>query len=106
MKCELILSFLLTAPIAVWAQQPPPAPVTIDQARRDTYFAALWVSGTVVSQHDARIAAETDGRIIWVADVGSRIAAGGVMARIDDGDLQLTLSDTQARLESLRAQQR
>jgi RND family efflux transporter MFP subunit len=89
-----------------WAQEAPPAPVEVDQAKLDTYFTALWVSGTVVSQHDARIAAETDGRITWVADVGTHIAAGESIARIDDGDLQLTLSDNQAQLESLLAQQR
>jgi len=103
---KLSLLFLLALPLAGQAQSPAPAPVTVDQARRDTYFASLWVSGTVVSRHDARIAAETDGRITWVADVGSRIAAGEIIARIDDGDLQLMLSDNQARLQSLRAQQR
>jgi len=102
--CTLLV--LLAASATAWAQSPQPAPVTVDQARRDTYFAAQWVSGTVVSQHDARIAAETDGRITWVAEVGSRIAAGEPVARIDDTDLQLALRDNQARLESLRAQQR
>jgi len=106
MKRNRLLLFALLTPFSISAQTPPPAPVEIDQARRDTYFSSLWVSGTVVSQHDARIAAETDGRITWVADVGSRIAAGGVIARIDDGDLQLTLNDNQAQLDSLRAQQR
>ena len=104
MKSNLLL--LLLAPLTVLAQSAPPAPVTVDQAKRDTYSAALWVSGTVVSQHDARIAAETDGRITWVADVGSHIRQGETIARIDDGDLQLTLSDNLARLESLRAQRR
>jgi RND family efflux transporter MFP subunit len=106
MNTKLTLLLLLAAPMAGWPQSTPPAPVEIDQARRDTFFSALWVSGTVVSQHDARIAAETDGRITWVADVGTHIAAGDIVARIDDGDLQLMLSDNQARLESLRAQQR
>jgi RND family efflux transporter MFP subunit len=106
MNWKLTLLLLLLAPVGSWAQSPPPAPVTVDEARRDTYFSALWVPGTVVSQHDARIAAETDGRITWVAEVGSNIAAGAVIARIDDGDLQLVLSDNLARLDSLRAQQR
>jgi len=86
--------------------QAPPSPVTVDQAKLDTFFAAQWVSGTVVSQHDARVAAETDGRITWVADVGTHIAAGEAIARIDDADLQLILEDNKARLESLRAQKR
>ena len=104
MNRKIILLAMLLSPAVCFAQSAPPAPVTVDHAKRDTYFAELWVSGTVVSQHDARIAAETDGRITWVADVGTRIAAGEVIARIDDTDLQLTLRDNEAMLESLHIQ--
>ncbi|HSM69439.1 MAG TPA: hypothetical protein VK830_06970, partial [Xanthomonadales bacterium] len=57
----LILALLL--PAAALAQQPqqPPAPVVVEAAKRDLYSATLWVSGTVISRNDARIAAETDG---------------------------------------------
>ena len=106
MNRTLILPLLLAVPMVGWSQSPPPAPVTIERAKQDTWFAAEWVSGTVVSQNDARIAAETDGRIIWVAEVGSRIAAGEPVARIDDADLALALKDNEAQLESLRAQHR
>lgn len=84
--------------------QPPAAPVVVEQAKRDTYSATLWVSGTVISKNDARIAAETDGRLTWVADVGARIEKGGAIARIDAGDLRLDLADSEARLASLKAQ--
>ncbi len=102
----LISIFILTAPAWTLAQTPPPAPVIVDEARRDTFYSALWVSGTVISRHDARIASETEGRVTWVADVGTHIRQGEAIARIDTGDLELDLNDNQARLESLRAQQR
>ena len=85
-------------------QQAPAAPVMVEQAQRDTFSATLWVSGTVISQNDARIAAETDGRITWVADVGSRIEKGQAIARIDANDLRLELADSEARLDSLKSQ--
>jgi len=85
-------------------QQVPAAPVMVETAQRDTFSATLWVSGTVISQNDARIAAETDGRITWVADVGSRIPEGEAIARIDADDLRLELADSEARLESLKSQ--
>ena len=95
-------------PVMSWAQeaeqQAPAAPVMVETAQRDTFSATLWVSGTVISQNDARIAAETDGRITWVADVGSRIPQGEAIARIDADDLRLELADSEARLESLKAQ--
>ncbi len=95
-------------PVVSWAvetkPQAPAAPVLVETAQRDTFSATLWVSGTVISQNDARIAAETDGRITWVADVGSRIKKGEAIARVDAIDLKLDLADSEAQLESLKSQ--
>jgi len=101
-----LISNLLLSPLLAWAQSPPPASVTVEEARRDTFHAILSVPGTVISQHDARVAAETDGRLNWVAEPGTRIAKGEAFARIDDTDLKLSLADNQAQLESLQAQHR
>jgi RND family efflux transporter MFP subunit len=95
-------------PVLSWAQEAeqkaPASPVIVESAQRDTFSATLWVSGTVISQNDAQIAAETDGRITWVANVGSRIEKGGVIARIDAADLKLELADSEAQLDSLKSQ--
>ena len=95
-------------PVLSWAQeagQPAPAaPVIVETAQRDTFSATLWVSGTVISQNDARIAAETDGRITWVANVGARIKKGEAIARIDAADLKLELVDSEAQLGGLESQ--
>ena len=102
----VFFSCLVLLPLAGWAQSPPPAPVAVDEAKLDTFAAALWVSGTVISRNDALIAAETDGRITWVADVGEMIGIGEPIARIDAIDLELELQDNQAVLESLKARKR
>ena len=95
-------------PLVSWAEdaeeEAPASPVMVETAQRDTFSATLWVSGTVISQNDARIAAETDGRITWVADVGSRIEQGEAIARIDAEDLRLDLADSEAQLLSLKSQ--
>ena len=107
LKIALITSLL---PTLAWAQgtdgqnQAPAAPVIVEQAQRDTFSATLWVSGTVISKNDARIAAETDGRITWVAEVGSRIGQGEAIAKIDSADLVLELQDSEAQLASLESQ--
>lgn len=106
MKQIILTTMIALIPASSWAQQAPPSPVAVDEARSDTFSAALWVSGTVISRNDARIAAETDGRITWVAEVGSRIVSGEPLATIDDTDLRLELRDKQAQLESLQAQKR
>lgn len=100
----LVLAVTLSTPTQAQSAAPP-APVTVDEARLDTFSAALWVSGTVISRNDARIAAETDGRINWVSEVGDRIEAGQPIARVDDTDLKLELEDNEARLASLLAQE-
>jgi RND family efflux transporter MFP subunit len=108
MKLYTQLALILCLfPVLVWGQEEqeaPAAPVMVETAQRDTFSATLWVSGTVISQNDARIAAETDGRITWVADVGSRIEKGEAIARIDAADLRLELADSEAQLDSLKAQ--
>ncbi len=106
LKFSLLAAFIL--PVSAWPQvtksQSPAAPVRVETAKQDTYSATLWVSGTVISKNDARIAAETDGRITWAADVGSRIRKGEAMARIDARDLELDLADSEAQLSSLKSQ--
>ena len=102
---KTIFTLALLLPVLAFAQAPP-APVAIDEARKDLFSAAIWVSGTVISRNDARIGAETDGRVIWVADVGEKVTAGNPIARVDDTDLELELEDNRARLASLKAQRR
>jgi len=107
-RVQHLLLFVCFLPAMLSAQeapqQPPPQPVIVEQAQRDTFSATLWVSGTVISKNDSRIAAETDGRITWIADVGARIAQGETIAQIDAEDLRLELTDSEARLESLKSQ--
>jgi RND family efflux transporter MFP subunit len=106
MKRIFITTLFVLIQTSVWAQNTPPASVAVDEARADTFSASLWVSGTVISRNDARIAAETDGRITWVAEVGTRIETDKPFATIDDTDLRLELKDNHAQLESLEAQKR
>lgn len=103
-KLTLALCLFPVLALAQEQQQAPAAPVKVEKAQRDTFSATLWVPGTVISQNDARIAAETDGRIVWVADVGSRIEEGDAIARIDAADLRLQLADSAAQLASLKSQ--
>jgi RND family efflux transporter MFP subunit len=103
-KKIILLSIVFQFPAMALAQQP--APVSVDEAQLDVFSASIWVSGTVISRNDARVSAETDGRVTWVADVGQRIEAGDAIARVDDADLQLELEDNLAMLESLKAQHR
>jgi RND family efflux transporter MFP subunit len=82
---------------------PPPAPVEVAAARGSTLPAVASVPGTVVGRNDARIAAEVTGRLAWVADVGTEVAPGGALARLDARELELALAQAEATARRLAA---
>ena len=57
------------------------------------------VAGTVVSRNDARLAAEVNGRLLEVADVGTVVARGEMVARIEDTAIRLRKDELQAEVE-------
>jgi RND family efflux transporter MFP subunit len=61
------------------------------------------VPGTVVSRHDAKLAAEVEGRLLTVADVGERVVAGDVLATIEDMILRLHNRELQAEIRRAEA---
>ncbi|HYE50916.1 MAG TPA: efflux RND transporter periplasmic adaptor subunit [Azospirillaceae bacterium] len=90
------------------AQNGPPAPpapkVRVMAAEQRQMAPQVEVPGTVHSRQDARIAAEIAGRVVWVAEVGTQLAAGGEIARIDDRAFRLELSELEAQIRSLQSQ--
>lgn len=81
---------------------PPPAAVRVAIAEQVDLSSTTTVSGTVTARHDARLATDVAGRLIEVADVGTRVAAGDVVARIDDAQLQLQRAEFIASVERER----
>ena len=92
-----LLAALLAAPaIAQNAKGPPPAPVVVALAESRLLAPVTWYSGTVISRNQARVAAEVEGRLEWVAEVGAAIAEGDVVARLDDALLRQSLAEGEA----------
>ncbi|RFF27068.1 efflux RND transporter periplasmic adaptor subunit [Wenzhouxiangella sp. 15181] len=88
---------LLTAP--VWAQfggEEPKVEVAVAEQRE--MAPTMQVSGTVLSRSDASLSAEVEGRLVEVADVGTRVAEGDVVARIEDTTLRLRISELEAEI--------
>jgi RND family efflux transporter MFP subunit len=63
-----------------------------------------WIPGSIVSRADARIASVIAGRVVWVADVGSRVRQGEPIARLDDTVSRLRADDLRAQVARARAQ--
>src|SRR5882762_2330100 len=58
----------------------PPVVVEIAIARAAHVAPRAWIPGSIVGRDDARIAGIVAGRVLWIAEVGQRVAAGGVLA--------------------------
>jgi len=96
---------LLTLLRPAWAQQDAPAAmIRVGKASIQSLVPMTIVPGTVVSRNDARLAAEVTGRLLEVADVGTVVASGDVIAIIED--TQLKLKKDEQRAEVNRAQAR
>src|SRR5262245_66248229 len=95
MKHAVVVATLALLAAGVHAQEPsaPAAPVKVGKASKQSITTTMTATGTVVSRNDARIAAETPGRLTWVAEPGTQIELGGVIARIDDSSLKLRLRE-------------
>ena len=82
---------------------PPPAPVVVAPAEKRMLAPVTWYPGTVISRNRARVAAEVEGRLEWVAEVGAAIAEGEVVARLDDVLLRQSLAESEAAVARERA---
>ena len=95
----------------VQAQFGGPSPVVTDQARMVAIAPTIQVAGTVISRSDAVLSSEVEGRLMQIAEVGTRVEAGDVMAQIEDTvvllreqELQAEITRVEARLRFLEAE--
>jgi RND family efflux transporter MFP subunit len=65
---------------------------------------SMALPGTVVSRNDSKLASEVEGRVAWVAEVGTAVKQGDVVARIDSDVAGLQLASDKANVARLSAQ--
>ena len=74
----------------------PPTPVRVAEAVQVKLAPQQWLAATVVSRRDAGIAAEASGRLLSVAEVGTQVKKGDVLARFDDTFARLKVEELTA----------
>lgn len=94
---SLSLLFLYVASAAAQQGQQS-ALVRVGIAELRPMVATAVMPGTVVSRDDARISAEVSGRLLMVADIGTQVEKGALIAKIDDARLRLQQSELQAQV--------
>jgi len=93
-----IIVLMAMSSAAVFAQAENAARVRVAIATMQSLSPVTLVPGTVVSRHDAKLAAEVEGRLVTVADVGESVVAGDVLATIEDMTLRLRNRELQAEI--------
>jgi len=90
---------------AIAQQGPAPAPsVTVVTAKMVRMAPNMGLPGTVMSRNDSRLASEVEGRVAWVAEVGTVVKQGDVVAKIDSDVAGLQLASDKANVARLSAQ--
>ncbi len=97
------LAVLSCYPVAVLAQGFPAPNVNVITAEIKRLAPVAWVSGTVVSPNNSQIAAEVSGRLEKLAELGSRVEKGQVIAQIDDTNLKIQLREELANVENSKS---
>lgn len=92
----LCLAVLATGALA---QAGGAVPVVVSVAAERLLAPVTLYPGTVISRNQARLAAEVEGRLEWVADVGTPVRRGEVLARVDDVLLAQSLLADQAAVK-------
>jgi RND family efflux transporter MFP subunit len=89
-----------------WAQAPDGPLATVEVAKASVARIAprRWVPGGVVSRNDARLATSAEGRMEYVAEVGTRVRAGERIAKLEDRAVQLRVEDAGAEVARIEAQ--
>jgi RND family efflux transporter MFP subunit len=89
-----------TTPVGAPAPAPPATPSAPDAKSFTT-------SGPLVAEQQADVGAERDGRIVEIdAQIGDRVRAGQLLARLDDRMLQAACAAQKARIAAVQAEVR
>ncbi len=100
----LTAALALGAPGATAQNGRPPVSVVVADAVELALAPTIQVPGTVISRSDAAISADVAGRVTAIAEVGTRIEAGGLIAELDSERQALDVEQNEAIVGRLETQ--
>ncbi|WP_394204295.1 efflux RND transporter periplasmic adaptor subunit [Shewanella waksmanii] len=97
----IALAFLLLSPTSFAADSPesPARLVSVVQVENRPLSPKIMVIGSVHSRNNAELTAGIDGKLEWVQEAGTRVAAGEVIAKLEQTRLLLQYDQQQAQIE-------
>lgn len=98
----LLLFKLIVFPSLVLAGGGNPAAIVqVEEAVNIEIAPVVWVTGTVIGRFDSKIAAEVEGTLETVLEVGDHINKNDVIAKVDDTTYYLALNEIQAEVKPI-----
>lgn len=98
----LLLFQLVALPSLVFAGGGMPAAIVqVEGAVNIEIAPFIWVTGTVIGRFDSKIAAEVEGTLETVLEVGDRINKHDVVAKVDDTTYHLALNEIQTEVKPI-----
>lgn len=85
------------------AQEMAPAPVVTEYATMQMLAPSVEVPGTVVSRYDSRLASELAAKLVWIAEVGTEVAKGDTVARLEDLTFKIREMEAQSLVDREKA---
>lgn len=111
MRIPLAAASLMLAALAACDQPPPSAaaevkPVRVASVRLQDAEPAVRYSAVIRPRIEADLGFRVGGKVVErLVEVGSRVEAGTVLARLDDADLRLQVRAAEAQLASIAAEE-
>ncbi|MAS81278.1 MAG: hypothetical protein CMF45_01160 [Legionellales bacterium] len=98
----VLLLLLISNPSLVLAREDMPAAIVqVEEAINIDIAPVVWVTGTVIGRFDSKIAAEVEGTLKTVLEIGDRIESDGVIAKIDSTKYLLALNQIQTEVKPI-----
>lgn len=79
----------------------PAAVVQVEEAINIDIAPFIWVTGTVIGRFDSEIAAEVEGTLETVLDVGDQVNQGDTVAKVDDTTYRLAFNEIQSEIKPI-----
>lgn len=103
-SASVLLAATLFAPVTapVFAAEPPPSPVKVAEVKASEISPTADIMGTVYSKNQVQLTAGVAGKLEWVAEPGTYLKQGDLVAQIELLPLQLRQAEQTAQLKRAR----
>jgi RND family efflux transporter MFP subunit len=100
----LIVLFLAVVSTSAVGQGWDEAPnVVTARASMQMLSPSVDVPGTVISRFDSRLASELSAKLVWIAEVGTEVKEGDIVARLEDFTFKIREMETQSQVDREQA---